>query len=87
MIDSLQERVDDINAFFLRAVSDGRALAGTDLDAVTDGRVFIAHKAQALGLVDGVMSFEEALDDMAANIDRGDASARARARVARARLT
>ena len=87
MLAILQERVDDINKLFLKAVSFGRELSGEDLSAVSDGRVFISHKALTLGLVDGVSSFGDALNDFASTVKETESAARARARVARARLT
>ncbi|MCZ6875535.1 MAG: S49 family peptidase, partial [bacterium] len=60
-LEELQQRVDDINAFFLRSVRRGRLLIGGKLDAVADGRVHIAGEAKKLGLIDQVMSFDAAL--------------------------
>lgn len=56
-----QEQVEDFNQHFLEGVSQGRGLTGAALSRVATGRVWIAEKAQALGLVDEVMSFEDAI--------------------------
>ena len=55
-----QERVDDTNKFFLSAVSAGRRLTGDQLKEPSDGRVFMAQKAKALGLIDAVGTKEDA---------------------------
>lgn len=57
--------VETIGGFFFEAVARGRKLSAARLAAVTDGRVWIAGQAQALGLIDGVESFEEALSGAA----------------------
>ena len=56
-----QEQVEDFNQHFLEGVSQGRGIKGAALVNVATGRVWIAEKAQALGLVDEVMSFEDAI--------------------------
>jgi len=61
MLAVFQEQVDDFNAHFLAAVSDGRGLVGQSLVNVATGRLWISVKAQALGLVDDVMSFEDSV--------------------------
>jgi signal peptide peptidase SppA len=59
-IAELQKQVDGLNTFFLDAVSRGRELEGDKLTSIADGRVFLASEAKDLGLVDEVMTFEEA---------------------------
>lgn len=61
LIDDVQSHVNQIGAFFFRAVQQGRRLSEQRLQAVTDGRVWLAQEAQQHGLIDGVESFEEAL--------------------------
>jgi signal peptide peptidase SppA len=60
----IQRRVDAQDAFFLKAIQQGRQLDKEALERVTDGRVWIASEAQALGLVDEVRPFEVALRDL-----------------------
>lgn len=60
-----QEQVDDVNMHFLAAVSEGRGLTGAALTHVATGRVWIAEKAKALGLVDSIMSFDDAIQSFA----------------------
>lgn len=62
MVADVQRMVDQIGAFFFAAVQQGRRLTETQMRAVTDGRLWIASEARALGLIDEVGTFEEALD-------------------------
>jgi signal peptide peptidase SppA len=59
----LQESVDETNQFFLRAVADGRDIEMAKLLEIADGRVYLAEKAQALGLVDVIESFDQSLSN------------------------
>ena len=56
-----QIEVDDLNAFFLKAVLKGRGMTKTELNQVSDGRVFIAEKALGLKLIDKVSSLDGAI--------------------------
>ncbi len=58
--------VDQYLADFLAAVSRGRKLAGPALEAVADGRVFLAETARQLGLVDGIQTKQQTLARLAA---------------------
>lgn len=73
----LQQAVDDLNAHFLAGIAAGRgdrikAAGGGagSLGAVKrlanelQGRVVIADKAMGMGLIDGVTSFDGAMDDL-----------------------
>ena len=55
-----QKHVDFAFAEFKGAVARGRRMSAEDVDAVADGRVFRPPESVELGLVDRVMSFEEA---------------------------
>jgi signal peptide peptidase SppA len=57
----LQTEVNDLNEHFLAAVSKGRQMERTKLEAIADGRVFIASKAKAKGLIDAVATFDAAI--------------------------
>ncbi len=59
--DHLQSLVDTIQEDFTMAVSNGRGLAGERLEAVTDGRIFLASDAQSMGLIDGIQPMSETL--------------------------
>lgn len=60
-----QRIVNEINAHFLAAVSAGRKLSAERVAELADGRVHLAGPAQALGLIDGVRSFDELLAELA----------------------
>lgn len=86
-LEALTERVRNLNEHFLAALSEGRKLRGARLDAVTDGRVWIAEQARGLGLIDAVSSMDEALLHFRRSLaqaagKRRSASAAARARMA-----
>lgn len=79
-LEELQERVNDLNAHFLRAVQMGRGLNAEAVQAAADGRVFIAEKARGLGLIDHVGSYDDAVEGLLAAIEsRPNTSRRRRA--------
>ena len=57
-----QRIVDHFGAMFFTAVQAGRGLSDRAMTAVTDGRIWSAQEARALGLIDGVETFDQALD-------------------------
>lgn len=57
-IEYLQSRVNDMNEHFLEAVKKGRGMPIAAVREIADGRVHLADKALALGLIDGVQSFD-----------------------------
>ena len=57
-----QEQVEDFNQHFLEGIQRGRDFTGAQIARVATGRVWIAEKAQQLGLVDEIMSFEDAIE-------------------------
>lgn len=61
LLDETQRQVDQVGALFFAAVRRGRMLSDPRLAAVTDGRLWIADDAVALGLVDGIETLEEAV--------------------------
>jgi len=61
-LDDIQDEVDALNEFFVGDISRFRNLSGKALDAVVGGRTFVASEAARLGLVDGVMSFDESME-------------------------
>lgn len=56
-----QRRVSDTADWFVNEVSRGRRLAKDQVQKLATGQVWIADKARELGLIDGVLSFDEAL--------------------------
>lgn len=77
-----RERVAALNEHFLQALREGRKLTGTRLEAVSDGRVHIADRAQQLGLIDAVKPLDEAVASFRRSLDQRRASQGRKARVA-----
>ena len=65
MLAEVQELVDDLHEVFMTAVLSGRKMERAELDAIADGRVFLASKALKLGLVDAVETVDEMIGRMA----------------------
>jgi len=61
-LEQIQTRVDDLVATFFSDVSAGRGMSPEQVAGLADGRVWIASKAQGLGLIDGVATTESAID-------------------------
>lgn len=79
-IDKLQQRVDELNDFFLKAVSKGR---GMPIDAVRDlatGDDWLAADAKKNGLIDEVMSRDDAYRAMRRMLDGRDSDRRSASR-------
>ena len=60
-LDEFQREVESLNAFFLAAVAKGRGMTPEQVAEIADGRMWIAAEAQAMGLIDGVGSWDDAL--------------------------
>lgn len=82
----VQERVDDLNEHFLKAIKTGRNMGIDAVRKLADGKVHIAAKAQAMGLIDGVQSIDKTLRQLAgeakAQAGQGSIGRRARAQLA-----
>jgi len=77
MLDMIKEQVSDLNDHFQEAVAKGRKLNTEQLASVSDGRVFIAEKAQALGLIDSISTLDDAVAEMSSfTSDKEKATAR-----------
>jgi signal peptide peptidase SppA len=68
-----QQIVDETQAEFSAGVAAGRRLPAAQVDELADGRVHTAAKAQSLGLIDGIQSFDQTLAELASRV-RGDSS-------------
>lgn len=68
-LEAFREQVNDINGHFLAGVAGGRGMSEERLEGVADGRVFIAEKAEGLGLIDGVATFEDSVADFAHELE------------------
>lgn len=62
LLDEIDGLVAGIGAEFFAAVRRGRHVSAAKMEAVTTGQVWLAPQAQALGLLDGIESFEQALE-------------------------
>lgn len=60
-IDNWQAMVDEIHDQFVGVIAAGRNLSVEAVRKIADGRVFTAEKAMSHGLIDGVGSFEQAM--------------------------
>jgi signal peptide peptidase SppA len=56
-----QRRVADLADWFVAEVATGRKSSKEDVQKLATGQSWVAEKAQAHGLIDGVMTFDEAL--------------------------
>jgi len=78
-----QELVNDINDFFVNAMADGRDLSREAIEDIADGRVWIAAKAQKLGLIDGIQTFPQTLETIRRQISGQRSNGRSRSLRAR----
>lgn len=78
---AFQELIDAVFEDFKAAVMTGRALDEKKIATVADGRVFRAKEAQALGLIDGIRSFEATIGALKRPDNRGRSTAVARAKL------
>ncbi|GMR17105.1 MAG: hypothetical protein BMS9Abin32_161 [Gammaproteobacteria bacterium] len=69
LLEFLQERVDEVTESFINAVAEGRDLDVEDVREIATGEMFNAAQAFDLGLIDGVLELEDALQVMAESLD------------------
>lgn len=62
----LQDVIDDVYQQFISAVAENRKLKIDAVRKFSDGRIFSGHQAMALGLVDEIGNFQDAIDTAAA---------------------
>lgn len=60
----LQDMVDESFDIFVEIICASRGLTKEQVLAFSDGRVFTSRMARQYGLIDEVLSYEEALDDL-----------------------
>lgn len=65
-LDYLQTRVNDLNEFFLTAVSRGRGIGMREVRKLATGEDWLARKAKSLGLIDAVDTLDNVLKRMQA---------------------
>lgn len=63
-IGEVQRQMDEMMRVFTASVSDARGLKGEALEDVANGRVFIGQQALDAGLIDGIKSYDEVLDEL-----------------------
>lgn len=65
-----QRVVDELNEHFLAGVARGRRLSLPRVRELADGRIHLAADAGTLGLIDGVRTMDQALEELRAASDR-----------------
>jgi signal peptide peptidase SppA len=65
----LQHRVDSCHNIFVAAVAKGRRMSVDRVRDLADGRVFTGVQAKGAGLVDGIATFEDVLNEVTARAD------------------
>ncbi|MFZ0450110.1 MAG: signal peptide peptidase SppA [Desulfatiglandaceae bacterium] len=58
----LNQVISDIKQQFVRAVAKGRHLPKEEVEKIADGRIFSGERAKALGLVDALGNFQDAVE-------------------------
>jgi signal peptide peptidase SppA len=59
-----QRIVDQMNAFFLQTIENGRKIPRAKVESIADGRVWVAGEAKEMGLIDGVQSLDATLNQL-----------------------
>ena len=65
-----QQRVDEQNDFFLRAVADGRKMRIDQVRKLADGKVMLATAAKDAGLIDAVEAYDVAVDKLRSTVGK-----------------
>lgn len=76
-IDYLQKRVDEMNQFFLEAVKNGRGMPIAKVRELATGEDWMAAEAKEHGLIDAVMSRDDAVTMFRRELRSRDAASRA----------
>ena len=83
----LQADVDRMHQAFVSAVAEGRQMDAKDVAKLATGRTFSADESLKAGLIDGIMSFDDAMDllrqEMSDKRAAGDRGRRSRATMTR----
>lgn len=58
----LEDVIQNVHQQFIEAVCQGRRLSREQVEEIADGRIFTGQQAKALGLIDELGSFEDAVD-------------------------
>jgi signal peptide peptidase SppA len=83
-----ERQVKDLADVFVAALAKGRRLTGEQARSLATGQVWVAEKARELGLIDGVLTLDEALERLRSEVmneqDKAAAEARATEALAKA---
>lgn len=60
----IQELINAVNAQFLAGVASGRRMALDKVQSLADGRIHVGAAAVSLGLIDGIQTFDQTLDNL-----------------------
>ena len=63
-----QQILDSIHEQFIKDVADGRKMPFEQVKKLSDGRIYTGTQAKELGLVDGIGTFYDTVDDMKKDI-------------------
>lgn len=64
LIEQVREQVDALGAMFRETIAQGRKLSDEAVAAIFTGKIWMAKEAAALGLVDAIMPFENAMSEL-----------------------
>jgi signal peptide peptidase SppA len=73
-----QRRVSDLADWFVGEVSLGRRMPRDQVQKLATGQIWVAAKARELGLIDGVRTFDDALAELRADVERPIAAIQSR---------
>jgi signal peptide peptidase SppA len=79
-----QRQVAELADWFVGEVSQGRRSSREDVQKLATGQVWVGEKARELGLIDGVATFDEALQRLRSEVMNEQEKAAAEARAAEA---
>ena len=68
----LQKIVNETNDFFVEAIAQGRGFTDSKAREMNNGKVYLAEEAVALGLIDGVSTFDDVLISLLNGSDERD---------------
>lgn len=58
----VQRNVNDLRDVFAKTVAEGRRMTPEQIESLADGRIHIGAKAKEIGLVDDIVSYDEAIE-------------------------
>jgi len=67
-----QDLVDDVYEQFMTAVSESRQIDISDVEKISDGKVYSGRQALKLGLIDHLGTLQDAIDDLTHQLGLSD---------------